>query len=64
MGSVVMCLKKIFCGKALSHDRDLKSEGFGFQQRFRPVIMFEMFSFIMLLGCRICVVGGCGKQAG
>lgn len=57
VGLVVTSLKKYSVEGLLSHDRDLKGYGFGFQQGLGPVIMFEMFPFIMLAGCR-------GKPAG
>lgn len=57
VGLVVTSLKKYAVERLLSHDRDLKGYGFGFQQRPGPVIMFETFPFIKLPGCS-------GKRAG
>lgn len=57
VGLVVTSLKKYSVESLLSHDRDLKGYGFGFQQRLRPVITFETLPFIRLAGCR-------GKRAG
>lgn len=51
VGLVVTSLKKYSVEKLLSHDRDLKGFGFGFQRRLRPVITFEMFPFRRLAGC-------------
>lgn len=57
VGLVVTSLRKYSVERLLSHDRDLKGCGFGFQRRLRPVITFEMFPFTRLPGCR-------GKPAG
>lgn len=63
VGLVVTSLKKYSVERLLSHDRDLKGYGFGFQQRLRPVIMFEMFPFIRLPGCRGKPAGSGGSPA-
>lgn len=51
VGLVVTSLKKYSVERLLSHDRDLKGCGFGFQRRLLgPVTTFETFPFLRLAG--------------